>query len=96
MGARPHLDRCTIELDGAGLSYSSKDDFDPVRLTRQELAIARLAATGLRTREIAAEMTISVKTVQFHLGNIYPKLGVHSRLELAHHMRTLEPPTVEN
>lgn len=89
LDARPHLDRCTVELEGSGLTYASRDDFDPARLTRQELAIARLAATGLRTREIAQEMSISVKTVQFHLGNIYPKLGVHSRLELAQRMTVL-------
>ena len=75
--------------------YAENDEYDPIRLTRQELAIARLAAGGyrteLKTREIAAEMSISVKTVQFHLGNIYQRLGVHSRLELAQHVISREP-----
>jgi DNA-binding CsgD family transcriptional regulator len=52
-------------------------------LTDAELRVARLAAAGLRNREIAERLFMSVRTVEGHLSNIYPKLGIRSRTELA-------------
>lgn len=52
-------------------------------LTPQEDAVAALVATGLSNREVAAELFLSVKTVQFHLTRVYAKLGIRSRAELA-------------
>jgi DNA-binding CsgD family transcriptional regulator len=52
-------------------------------LTAQELRVARLAADGLTNREIGAQLLISPRTVGHHLANIYPKLGITSRAELA-------------
>ncbi|WP_435876047.1 helix-turn-helix domain-containing protein [Saccharopolyspora shandongensis] len=43
-----------------------------------------MAATGLTNRDIAARLFLSPRTVGYHLSNAYPKLGVASRLELAH------------
>jgi DNA-binding CsgD family transcriptional regulator len=83
LDARPHLERCNMEMTGSGLARPTKQSFDPVRLTAQELAVARRAAAGMSNRDIAAEMLISVKTVQFHIGNVYSKLGVRSRVQLA-------------
>ncbi|MFG1613039.1 helix-turn-helix transcriptional regulator [Nonomuraea wenchangensis] len=40
-------------------------------------------AHGLTNRQIAAELLISVKTVEYHLGKIYTKLGIGSRVALA-------------
>jgi DNA-binding CsgD family transcriptional regulator len=55
-------------------------------LTDAELRVARLAAAGFRNREIAEQLFMSVRTVEGHLSNIYPKLGIRSRTELAAHL----------
>lgn len=55
----------------------------PVPLTARELEIARLAADGLSSREVADRLRISVRTVDNHLGTIYSKLGVRGRAELS-------------
>jgi two-component system nitrate/nitrite response regulator NarL len=51
-------------------------------LTARELEIVRLAAEGLRNREIAERLTITEGTVKIHLHNIYEKLGVTGRSQL--------------
>jgi DNA-binding CsgD family transcriptional regulator len=55
----------------------------PEDLTEQEKAVAGLVASGLSNKEAAAELYVSVKTVQYHLTRIYAKLGVTSRSGLA-------------
>ena len=57
-------------------------DAAPMPLTPRELEIARLAAGGLSSRELADRLGISVRTVDNHLGTIYDKLGVAGRAEL--------------
>ena len=52
-------------------------------LTPQEESVAALVAQGHSNREVAAELYIAPKTVQYHLTRIYMKLGVRSRVELA-------------
>jgi len=52
-------------------------------LTPQEEAVTSLVAQGLSNREVAAELYVSPKTVQYHLTRIYAKLGIRSRSELA-------------
>ncbi|MGH2578798.1 MAG: response regulator transcription factor, partial [Actinomycetota bacterium] len=54
----------------------------PDALTRRERDVARLAARGRTAPEIARELFIGERTVEFHLGRIYAKLGVGSKLEL--------------
>jgi DNA-binding NarL/FixJ family response regulator len=49
------------------------------KLTRRELDILRLLATGMRDREIAARLFLSVRTVHSHLRSIYSKLDVPTR-----------------
>jgi len=51
------------------------------RLTRRETEILKLTAQGMRNREIADALTISLRTVQSHLSSIYSKLGVDSRMD---------------
>ena len=51
-------------------------------LTPTERRVADLVAEGLQTKQVAATLFVSPKTVEGHLTNIYAKLGVHSRAEL--------------
>jgi DNA-binding CsgD family transcriptional regulator len=51
-------------------------------LTPRELEIARIVAEGLSTREAAARLFVSPKTVESHLGRIYRKLELGSRSQL--------------
>jgi DNA-binding NarL/FixJ family response regulator len=60
----------------------------PERLTRREREVAGLAAAGASSREIAARLVLSVRTVDNHLQNVYSKLGVTSREELAEVLRS--------
>ena len=50
-------------------------------LTGRELEVLRLAAKGWVNKEIAKELGLSVRTIQAHLGNIFNKLKVSSRIE---------------
>ncbi|MEU8191351.1 response regulator transcription factor, partial [Micromonospora carbonacea] len=52
-------------------------------LTDAEARVAAAIADGLSNREAAQRLFVSVKTIEFHLGNIFRKLGVRNRTELA-------------
>jgi DNA-binding CsgD family transcriptional regulator len=83
-GARPWAHRARSELVASGAPAPqavSRDIF--AGLTPQELQITRLAARGLQNRDIAAQLFLSQRTVAYHLGNAYPKLGIRSRAELS-------------
>ena len=60
-------------------------------LTSAEYRVALAVADGVTNREAAAPLFLSVKTVDFHLQNIYRKLGLRSRTELAVRMRGAAP-----
>ncbi len=63
-------------------SFQKKDSIDASEiLTNKEKEILKALAKGLRYKEIAAEMTISMETVRSHARNIYEKLQVQSRTE---------------
>lgn len=51
------------------------------RLTKREMEVLKLAAKGLKNKEIAEELVLSVRTVQGHLSNIFGKMQVGSRTE---------------
>ncbi|MDV8056532.1 LuxR C-terminal-related transcriptional regulator [Rhodococcus sp. IEGM 1343] len=82
LGATTYVRRCDRELKAGGVHAILKDRPHNA-LTPQEDAVSSLVATGLTNREVAAELFLSVKTVQFHLTRVYAKLGVRSRSELA-------------
>jgi DNA-binding CsgD family transcriptional regulator len=54
----------------------------PSSLTRREREVARLAARGMSTKEISQTLFIGERTVETHLGNVYAKLGLKSKLQL--------------
>ncbi len=85
LGADPFVARCDRELVACGLHPAPRGEHQ-VRLTPQEAAVAHLLAAGMSNREIAGELVVSVKTVEYHLGNIYSKVGVSSRGQLAARM----------
>ncbi|MFJ6382484.1 LuxR C-terminal-related transcriptional regulator [Kitasatospora sp. NPDC092039] len=80
--AHPWTDAATRALHR--LDPGLPDDDAHHRLTRAEQRCARLAADGASNRDIAAALTISVKTVEATLTRVYRKLGLHSRVQLAH------------
>jgi ATP/maltotriose-dependent transcriptional regulator MalT len=53
---------------------------DLAKLTARELEVLRLVATGLTDAQVAEQLVVSRRTVNFHLSSIYSKLGVNSRL----------------
>ena len=61
---------------------------DYAELTARELEVLRLVATGLRNREIADQLFISLPTVKRHVANVYGKLGVSRRTEAVARVRT--------
>jgi DNA-binding NarL/FixJ family response regulator len=83
LGARPYLERCDRELAACGHTAAKRAVGPRATLTPQELAVAHLIAGGRTNRQAAAELVVSVKTIEYHLGNAYAKLGVSSRTQLA-------------
>ena len=78
--AQPFLARCEQE-QGVEPPAISGPERPP--LTARQLLVARAAAAGKSNRESAAELYISVKTVEFHLGQILARLDLDSRTEIA-------------
>ncbi|WP_326820535.1 LuxR C-terminal-related transcriptional regulator [Streptosporangium sp. NBC_01756] len=82
-GARPWARRAQEELRAAGENGSAPPPSVLDALTPQELRIAGLVADGLSSKQIAAQLFLSPRTVEYHLYKIYPKLGIGSRTDLA-------------
>jgi DNA-binding CsgD family transcriptional regulator len=68
----------------------------PEALTPTERRVAELVAEGRTTKEVAAELFVSVKTVEGHLSHVYAKLGVRSRAELAARFAVDRPRTAQS
>jgi DNA-binding CsgD family transcriptional regulator len=80
--AAPFITRTEEELAECHLPAGSAKEQPALALTRRETEVAHLAGKGLSNPEIAAELFISRKAVEYHLGNIYAKYGLHGRQQL--------------
>ena len=60
-------------------------------LSTQEDRVARLVAQGMTNQEVARELYVSPKTVEFHLSNVFTKLGITSRRQLRPGVLSAEP-----
>ncbi|HEY0717194.1 MAG TPA: BREX system ATP-binding domain-containing protein [Streptosporangiaceae bacterium] len=69
----------------------SAEPSSPCPLTPQESQIAQLAAGGLSNRQIAQQLFLSHRTVGSHLYHLFPKLGITSRVQLAHVLNDSAP-----
>jgi DNA-binding CsgD family transcriptional regulator len=82
LGSKPWTDRARAEVRASGERLRRRDPTAHEQLTPQELQVSIAAADGLTSKEIGARLFLSPKTVDFHLGRAYRKLGVRSRAEL--------------
>jgi len=81
IGARQFLARAQRRLEAIG---GPRGRVAPEGgLSAQESAVAGLVASGLTNKQVAARLFVSAKTVEYHLANVYAKLGVSSRTQLA-------------
>jgi DNA-binding CsgD family transcriptional regulator len=83
LGAATWAETASAELAATGETARRRDATTLDELTPQELQIALLLAEGKTTREAAAAVFLSPKTVEYHLRHVYRKLGIRSREELA-------------
>jgi DNA-binding CsgD family transcriptional regulator len=88
LDAAPWAERARAELAATGETARRRDPATIDQLTPQELQIGMLLASGRTTRQAAAALFLSPKTIEYHLRNIYRKLGIGSREELARALLT--------
>jgi ATP/maltotriose-dependent transcriptional regulator MalT len=94
--ARPWAERARAELRASGARLRRSDPSTEDELTPQELQIAMLAADGKTNREVGAQLYLSPKTIEWHLGHVYGKLGIRSRTELGRALETREAAPIES
>jgi len=82
MGMEAFAGRARRELRAAGGTARRRAVTTAVELTAQEAQVARLAGEGLSNPEIATRLFLSPRTVQYHLGKVFTKLGITSRAQL--------------
>jgi DNA-binding CsgD family transcriptional regulator len=82
IGAEAFAERARRELRATGETVRKQQVDTYTELTPQEEHIARLARDGRTNPEIAAELFISARTVEWHLRKVFTKLGITSRMGL--------------
>jgi len=82
MGAEAFADRARRELQATGEKVRKRADDTGTELTPQEEEVAQLAREGRTNPEIGAQLFIGARTVEWHLGKVFAKLGISSRREL--------------
>jgi len=88
LGARPLADAVAAELAALGLRGRPDAACGLAGLTAQELQVATLVADGLSNRQVAAQLYLSPKTIEYHLAHIFAKLGIRTRYQLAARVRS--------
>jgi DNA-binding CsgD family transcriptional regulator len=83
LGAARWAAQAAAELAATGETVRRRDADPRGSLTPQELQVSLLLVEGRTTREAAAALFLSPKTVEYHLRKVYAKLGIGSRSELA-------------
>jgi DNA-binding CsgD family transcriptional regulator len=83
LGARGWAERTRAELRATGEQQTRRTETAAEQLTPHELQIAVLVAQGMTNREAASALFLSPKTIEYHLGQIYRKLDVRGRAQLA-------------
>jgi DNA-binding CsgD family transcriptional regulator len=83
LGAAPWSERAHAELRATGETVRRRRRSAADHLTPQEIQVALLVAGGATNREAAGALFVTPKTIEFHLGRIYRKLGIHSRTQLS-------------
>ena len=91
LGAVRWAERVSVELEATGETVRRRGADPRTALTPQELQVSMLLVEGRTTREAAAALFLSPKTVEYHLRKVYTKLGIGSRSELAELLAPLEP-----
>ncbi len=81
LDARPFVERCDVELAACGIRTQARGTSD-YGLTAREQVVARLVAQGRSNREVASELYLSTKAIEYHLANIFSKIGIRSRHQL--------------
>jgi DNA-binding CsgD family transcriptional regulator len=89
MGAEAFAERARRELLATGETVRKRTVETISELTAQEAHIARLAVDGRTNMEIGAQLYLSLRTVEWHLGKVYTKLGIGSRRELRRALASL-------
>jgi len=82
LGTGPWEERAAVERRATGETARRRDPSTRDDLTAQELQIATLVAQGMTNREIAAQLFLSPRTIDYHLRKVFSKLGITSRTEL--------------
>jgi DNA-binding CsgD family transcriptional regulator len=80
--AAPWAERAATELRASGETVRKRDETADVSLTPQERQVAQLVRQGMSNKDVAAQLFVSPRTVDFHLRNVFAKTGVTSRGEL--------------
>jgi DNA-binding CsgD family transcriptional regulator len=90
--AAPFVARAEAELAACRLPADRARKQPVLTLTSRETEVAHLVGKGLSNPEVAAELFISRKAVEFHLGNIYAKCGLQGRQQLRRYVQQWRQP----
>lgn len=82
VAAPSYLAKVDQDLAGAGLRLADGSGKGGIELTEREQDVVALVRKGMTNREVAEALYVSAKAVEYHLGNVYGKLGIRSRRDL--------------